>query len=199
VSADPRPAGYRLVTPDGWWRVDLAPDRREQSVERLVRQQFAGLDDAPIERRQVTAEVLAQAERAYATGGVELYLSTLVAGVLPLSSSLVVSFTPGVGEPMALQALADEVAHSETAVQVVSSTVEELPCGPAVRRVARMVVPMKEEQEPAPSLSVDWHLPVPHGAGDMLSLSFATPVVALEDALTELFDAVAATFTWVAS
>jgi hypothetical protein len=206
-----RPVAYRIVTPRDWWRIELDPQTWSASIDRLTRRQFAGLDDAPIERRSVAGELIARAVEAHAHGGIQMYLSTLVAGVLPLSSSLVISFTPGAGPAIAPTELVDEIAFTPHG-QVVSCTVEELSCGAAVRRLARLEVTYPASESGAvrlggpspdldrvPSLSVDWHVPVPGTGGAYLTLAFATPMIALEESMTDLFDTVARTFRWVVS
>ncbi|MGW0500373.1 hypothetical protein ACWD0Z_34570 [Streptomyces sp. NPDC003007] len=93
----PQPAGPRapvfgLITPEDWYRIPLLPaDRREGSVNALIRRQFTGVDDQPVLRRKAQEQLLGTAEAAVEQGGVVLYLSFLEAGGIPLSASLLVS------------------------------------------------------------------------------------------------------------
>jgi hypothetical protein len=38
------PNDYRLLLPEGWFRVDIGPELRERSVDALVSRQFEGVD-----------------------------------------------------------------------------------------------------------------------------------------------------------
>ncbi|MET9520809.1 hypothetical protein [Streptomyces coeruleorubidus] len=44
--AGPRAPVFGLITPEDWYRIPLLPaDRREASVNALIRRQFTGVDD----------------------------------------------------------------------------------------------------------------------------------------------------------
>ena len=88
------PADYRLLLPDGWFRVRIDPEGRERSVDALLERQFAGIDNAPHIRRQVRENLLAQAVAAFQDGGIELYISLQDAGSLTIPASLLVTLLP---------------------------------------------------------------------------------------------------------
>jgi len=197
---DPRPRDYRFVLPPDWWRIGLDDTVRARDVDRLVRHQFAGLDDQPLARRNVTAELLRRADLAASSGGIDLYLSMMRRADVVVPASLLVTYTPppdgGVPD---LASLADVLAVSETA-QVRTSEVAQAGTGPAIRRLAYVIEETEVGDGPplqTPSVALDWHLPVPAGEGALLTLSFASPLVVLEDSLVELFDTIVATTTWV--
>ncbi|WP_037667552.1 hypothetical protein [Streptomyces afghaniensis] len=91
-SATTPPKDYNLIVPDGWFKLSLDPEDRDRSIIALADQQFQGIDNAPLLKEQMMRELQKTAKDAYQAGGIELYLSTLRVGPLPLSSSLLVSF-----------------------------------------------------------------------------------------------------------
>ena len=129
-----RPSTYRIVLPDGWWRIDLAGGQA-QSIERLVEQVFRGLDDAPLLKQDLRARLTAQATAAREIGGIELYLSMMVAEPATIPASLLVGLTPPAPEQvMPVEALVEPFAAEPGAVEV---SLVDLPSGPAVRRRSR--------------------------------------------------------------
>jgi hypothetical protein len=189
----PPPVHYRLILPQEWYQIPLAPGARERSVDALVDRQFKGQDDAPVIKQQVRGELLAQAESAFGNNGVELYLSLQAAGPLTIPASLLVTFLPARTVPAkSLEELADHARAGDPEAEV---SLEELPSGPAVR-VCRREEPVNGSPDEAePSVAVDFYLPIP-GADDLLLLSFNTPLPAIANALVQLFDAIARSFSW---
>ncbi|MFK0109183.1 hypothetical protein [Streptomyces sp. NPDC091217] len=196
------PADYRLLLPDGWFRVRIDPEGRERSVDALVDRKFEGIDNAPHLKRQLRDELLAQAVAAYRDGGIELYLSLQQAGPLTIPASLLITLlrpAPGTALPDAT-----ELAGRLSAGMDAETTVAELAAGPAVR--VRRVTGQPDTPAPAgapgstdevlPSVTVDYQLPVP-GTTAHLLLTFSTPLLQIADAMVELFDAVAGSLTWL--
>lgn len=201
-----RPVGYRLVVPDGWRRIEAGEEHRERHVARLVAEQFSGVDHLPHVRRRLQDSLLAYVARAWEDGAVELYLSVLRAGPLPLSSSLVVSYLPGPErgtleeqdhQQMLLSAAREERADRQvTDVRLLTS-----PEGWAVRRLVDREAPaggdaLGQALGPNPTFGVDWFHPVPGSSGATLLLSFSSPLLPLRADLTALFDTVATTLAW---
>jgi hypothetical protein len=179
-------SGYRLVVPDGWFAVDLAPGGREPSVAALVQRQFAGIDNAPHLRAQARRQLLAQTQAAQAAGGLEMFLSLQQVAGVPLAASLVIFLVPPPGTQGVTAAdLARSLTSGERRVAVV-----DLPAGQAVRALGRLSSPDGQE-----SATLEVFVPVPHN-GAWLLLSFATPVSPLVPALTKLFDAICITLRW---
>ncbi|MFD8811177.1 hypothetical protein ACFV23_06750 [Streptomyces sp. NPDC059627] len=196
------PADYRLLLPDGWFRVRIDPQGRERSIDALVDRKFEGVDNAPHLKRQLRDELLAQAIAAYRDGGIELYLSLQQAGPLTIPASLLITLV----RPAPGTALPDptELTRRLSADMDAETTVVELAAGTAVR--VRRVTGQPNTPPPAgapgradevlPSVTVDYQLPVPGTAAQLL-LTFSTPLLQIADAMVELFDAVAGSLTWL--
>ncbi|GGW92235.1 hypothetical protein GCM10010383_22630 [Streptomyces lomondensis] len=195
------PTDYRLLLPEGWFRVRIEPELRERSVDALINRQFEGVDNAPHLKRQLRESLLAQAAAAFRDGGIELYLSLQKAGALTIPASLLVTLLPPQGGG---QSTVQDIAARLSADQELEVSVVELSSGPAVRtrrstgqpeRPAPPGLPGSPE-ETLPSVTLDYQLPVPRADGCLL-LTFSTPLVQIADAMVQLFDAVAASLAWV--
>ncbi|GAA4993558.1 hypothetical protein [Kineococcus glutinatus] len=179
-----RATDYALLLPQGWERIDLAPQRRAADVDALLRRQFDGVRTQEGLVEGLRTELLAQAARAAQVGGVDLHLSLMRAGVVLLPASLLVSVLPpgaGLGGD-ATGARARRVA---------------LPAGEALRR--QRIVPAT--QGPlgitGEALVLEHLVAMPDAAGGSLLLTFSSPMTALAEPLLELFDAIAAGLSFV--
>jgi hypothetical protein len=180
----PRPDDYRLILPQGWFRIDLEPGTREKSVAVLVQRQFRGADNAPHLKKEARERLLATAQDAFRNGGVELYVSLQTVADFPLSAALVVTLTPPHEQDLAMVTpvrLAETLNGSGAQVSIL-----DLPAGQAVR--------VRSEDPPVTSLDI--HIPIP-GSSAYLLLSFSTPLAPLADALVGMFDAIAGTLRWI--
>ncbi|MFE0175273.1 hypothetical protein ACFWZ2_23430 [Streptomyces sp. NPDC059002] len=193
--ADAPPSDYRLLLPDGWFRILLDPDEREKSVAALVERQFQGIDNAPHLKEGLRKDLRNRAAKAHRSGGIELYLSLQEVGPFTIPASLLVTLAPlRHAEELPLDALARALADGGPAGQEVS--VEELTSGAAVRVRKQVAQPADDATDRAyASTSVEYHVPVP-GTTAFLLLSFSTPLEPLADAMAGLFDAVADSLTW---
>jgi hypothetical protein len=195
------PSDYRLLLPDGWFRLHIDPSRRTRSVDALVDRQFEGTDNAPHIKHLLRQELLSQAEAAHAEGGIELYVSLQRAGTLTVPASLLVSLVPP-GPGGTARTVQDLVAQF-SAEEDAEVAVVDMPAGNALR-IRRTTgqpdrpVPVgaPATSEALPSATVHYQLPVPGTEGHLL-LTFSTPLVRIADAMVELFDAVAGSLTWV--
>jgi hypothetical protein len=195
------PTDYRLLLPEGWFRVRIEPDFRERSVDALINRQFEGVDNAPHLKRQLRDSLLAQAAAAFRDGGIELYLSLQKAGAVTIPASLLVTFVPPHG---GRQSTVQDIAARLSADEELEVTVVELSSGPSVRTLRSTGQPDRpappgvpgSPDETLPSVTLDYQLPVP-GADACLLLTFSTPLVQIADAMIQLFDAVAASLVWV--
>jgi len=196
------PADYRLLLPEGWFRVHIDPERREGSISALVNRQFEGTDNAPHIKRQLRENLLAQATAAFRVGGLELYLSLQQAGPLTIPASLLITLLPPASSGTVLTA--ENIAARLSADRDVDVSVVELSAGTAVRTRRRTGQPDRSAppgvpgspDEALPSVTLDYQLPVP-ATGAYLLLTFSTPLVQIADAMVELFDAVAASLMWM--
>ncbi|MFG3025966.1 hypothetical protein ACGFZQ_47050 [Streptomyces sp. NPDC048254] len=193
------PSDYRLMLPDGWFRVALEPERRERSVDALVKRQFNGTDDVPHLRQLLREEMLERATDAYDAGGVELYLSLQRAGALTIPASLLITLLPWPKSGRAPSSLGELAAGLGGDGRTASLV--ELAAGRALRlrrdpEAAPAAPPTAEENYALPSVTVDYQLIVP-GSDMHLLLTFSTPLVQIAEAMVELFDAVAGSLTWL--
>ncbi|MBB5103439.1 hypothetical protein [Streptomyces spectabilis] len=130
-----------------------------------------------------------RARAAYRVGGVELYLSVLTVGGVPLASSLLVSLVPE-GWPGCRTAydLARRLAGGEV--------VELEGAGEAVREErAEAPDPERLMGSTLATTTVVYNVPVPASQA-WLTLTFSTPMEALAPKMVELFDTVAGTLHW---
>jgi hypothetical protein len=187
------PARLTLVTPEDWYRLPLLEEQRlRRGVGELVDRQFHGRDDRPTLRRELVDALLEQAHRAREGGGVDMYLSDLPIGGVPLALSLVVALVPFPTGATALEELAP--GFDDEGVQ---TTVVELPAGWALRRQRVEATDTPElGVSQLDTLLVDYVLPGPGETA--LMLTFSSPLVLVADALAELFEAVAGTVRWSA-
>lgn len=190
------PRDYRLVLPEGWFRIGLDPGPRESAVEALVEQQFKGIDDAPHIKQEMRKDLSRRARKAYENGGIELYLSLQPAGPVTVPASLLLTLVPlAHAEELTPRELATSLKNDGLPQREIS--VGELKTGPVVRVRARSEPSKKDAANGhPPSLTVDYHLPVPDSYAYLL-LSFSTPLEPIADAMSGLFDAIADSLTWV--
>jgi hypothetical protein len=183
-----------LVVPEDWWRLPLTDEAAlRRAVDTMVDRRFRGVDDQPLLRRDTAQALLDRAHRARAGGGVDMYLTADLVDGLPLALSLVVSLVPLPPGFVSLPALAREMEDDDTRPALV-----ELSVGPAVRRQRIAAVDASELGAPRDQemLQVDYTLLGPEDS--LLLLTFSSPLVAVADALAELFEAVANTVRWTA-
>lgn len=192
------PRDYRLLLPDGWFRVLLdPPDQRDKSIDALVERQFEGIDNAPHLKDDLRRDLRRRSAKAARSGGIELYLSLQQVGPFTVPASLLVTLAPLQHPgPLPAQALAEALAADGEA----EASVEDLPSGEAVRVRRLTVQPEPDTDAAAPngshrSVSVEYHVPVP-GTTAFLLLTFSTPLEPIADAMAELFDAIAGSLTW---
>ncbi|WP_369246973.1 hypothetical protein [Streptomyces sp. R41] len=184
----PPPTDYGLIVPEDWFRIPLEPDQWKRSIRALVERVFDGQDDAVVLKRQLTKDLCARAEEGYQNGGVELYLSTMSIGPIPLSSSLIVTVIPP-GESLGLTVTGKH--HAQEVDEVL------LPfAGPAVRRRTR-TIPEDDDAygNQLPVTTVDYAVQVPMTAASLL-LTFSTSLDPFADAMVELFEAIAKSLRW---
>lgn len=185
-----RPADYQILVPDGWFRISLGGADRYKAITTLVNRQFRGIDTVPDLKKETRQALRRTADSAYASGGIEMYVSLQTAGGFPLPASLVVMLTPPHENPVAIvtpQRLAGTLASPGRDVSVT-----DLPAGTAVRVRHRDTL---NGGNPGPA-QLDIHVPVP-GSGSYLILAFSTPLNPLADPMTELFDTIASTLRWI--
>lgn len=186
---------YALAVPESWHRIRLAPERRTHDIDRLLAIQFRGQDDMPHLKRVARAGLEEQAEEGWQIGGIELYISHTTMGPVPLAASLLVS---AIG-PHPDGRLSPEDVVESLDLDGADARLVDLPAGRAVRVRTRQAPQHVGDAQTPPSAGLDVHVPVP-GTDGYLLLAFATPMPPpLDEAMIELFDAVAASIRWVAA
>ncbi|MFF3711851.1 hypothetical protein [Streptomyces phaeochromogenes] len=189
------PKDYGLIVPDGWFKLRLEPELRDRGIIALADQQFRGVDNAPHIKERVMRDLQKQAKAAFRRGGIELYISTLTVGGVPLASSLLVSISPPDSWPRnsAVHQLAERLEAPGKDVTLVDLPV----AGKAARERYR------EDPDPAdqtgntlPTTTVAFHIPIP-ATSNVLTLTFSTPIDPLAGQMVDLFDAVAETLHWI--
>lgn len=187
------PSDYKLVVPHGWFQISLDPDERDRSIIALADRQFDGADNAPHIKQRFMRDLQKKAKEARKVGGLELYLSTLMVGPLPLASSLLVSIPPNKwpGTPTA-----HDVASSLRQRGRDTKVVELTAAGEAVRE-HKVEAPRPDDQlgNTLSTTTVTYHVPIP-ASDHWLMLVFSTPLEPLAPKMVELFDAVAETLHW---
>ncbi|MET9889285.1 hypothetical protein ABZZ47_03550 [Streptomyces sp. NPDC006465] len=182
------PTDYRLIVPDGWFRIPLEPDQWKRSIRALIDNALQGQDDAAALKRQLAKELGARAEDAYRNGGVELYVSTTSIGPVPLSASLLVTVVPP-DEDLGLS-----VSRKQRAQEIDEFL---LPfAGPAIRRRTR-TVPADDDSHgnSLPVTTVDYAVKIPMTTASLL-LTFSTSLDPFAEAMVELFEAIAKSLSW---
>lgn len=210
VTEPRRPSNYALVLPAGWHRIDL--DRRESArdIEAILSKQFVGHSKSPLGLQELRSALLAQAAAARAAGGVELCLSMMEAPPLAVPAALLTSILHTNGEYTDTAALAGAFERRTEPGDLRRLT---LPAGEALlwssscSPTRRPRSPLLDElgsalfrgQEAmvAKGFSRTFYILVPEMPGTFLSLCFSSPVMALFDPLSELFDTIAETLRWV--
>ncbi|MFG3319908.1 hypothetical protein ACGF3J_17890 [Streptomyces sp. NPDC048171] len=200
IENDTAPADYRLLLPDGWFRILLDPDVRNRSVDALVERQFNGIDNAPHLKEELRTDLRRRAAKAYRSGGIELYLSLQEAGPFTVPASLLVTLAPlRHAEPLPPEDLARALAAEAEPGETPEVSVEEVAAGAAVRVRRRTKQPSPDSgasaEHASVSVSVEYHVPVP-GTAAFLLLTFSTPLEPIADAMAGLFDAIAGSLTW---
>ncbi|MFE0175293.1 hypothetical protein ACFWZ2_23530 [Streptomyces sp. NPDC059002] len=190
---DTAPSDYAILVPAGWFQLHLDPEERDRGIVALADRQFAGVDNAPVLKERLMRDLQKQAKAAHREGGVELYVSLLTVGGLPLASSLLVSLLPD-GWPGCHTAhdLARGLAETGRPAEV-----RRLDAAGDAVRTERTEAPDPARQlgNTLATTTVTYHVPVP-ASRQWLTLTFSTPMEGLAAKMVELFDTVAGTLHW---
>lgn len=181
--------GYRLTLPVEWEVIDLTdPDGRRKMIGALVDRQIGRADEKARLRRGLRGELERQGDRAAEAGAWVMAFMFLTVAEAPIPASLTGYRTPGTFALGGFEALAKAMADNLTGGRVDRG---EGPFGQVLRSVRYTRTPVPGTDDGASVLVVDyWCDP---GDGNLVELSFSSPTVALEDALVDLFDAIAGT------
>ncbi|SFD29076.1 hypothetical protein [Streptomyces aidingensis] len=194
------PARYRLITPTEWFRIPLvADDARDRAVRALVDLTWPSRDEHAAKRRELRELIGDVAREGAAKDGLEMYLSTQTVLGVPVPASLLISMEAeerGRNLQLPYDGLAEDLREKYPTAQV---DLTDLPAGRAVR-CRRTEVPEDAVElgvsEQRPTTLLEYFVQVPN-AGLYLLLTFSTPLPELADALVEMFDAIAASLSWI--
>jgi hypothetical protein len=194
-----RPRDFSVRLPPGWIRLPV-DGRSDAAVAKLVALRFSGLpaQQRDAARHLVRRDLTDMVRTAAANGGLEVFLCVDPIRGLPVSAACVVTFVPppsGDGAVSAADLL--PLLGPGDGAHAVELTLE--PVGGAMaarRRYRRDADPGREQGNTSPSTHVEYVVAVP-GSAAHLMLSFSTVTHQLADALVTLFDAIAATLTWM--
>jgi hypothetical protein len=190
---------FRIVAPPKWTALDVDPATSAESIRRVVEDRVGRDPRVAAQRAQFTGMLQQAVANAARNGAVLAFVYADVFGDAPVGASLLV-FVSAVEDKVLVAGEIDldalhglvlgTAAPGET---VVDSSVVELPAGGAVRirrRTTAMVLGRS-----VPTEVVQYFVPVP-GRRNTVTLNFSTPSIALADAFSELFAAVAETLQW---
>lgn len=199
-----RVVDVRVVLPDHWWRIPLQPPRaRERSVDRLLRRQFAGVDNQPRLRAEARGRLFEQAEDAATLNGHLLALCLLEVRGVPLPASLTLYWLDVPAQPGSaldggevLLNLRDELQPGGAgAAPAPGFDLARVDAGWVLRRVHDTTADL-DGADPVSMLAADYWVQRPDGLG-VAHLHFSSPVLSMRQALLDLFDAVVSALRWV--
>ena len=175
----------RLVLPDGWVSIPLEdPAARAQAVDAVVaRARFDDGDGARL-RRELRDHLVGAAADAAGAGAASMVLSTGDGRGVSIPASIIATFLPFADRPDV-----EEPWLAESGGRLDTATVA---AGPVVRRVSQRSAPMEGVE--IPTLVVDYWLTAPDWG--LAHLAMSTPLVAHEEAMVGLFDAIVESASW---
>lgn len=189
------PYDFGLILPSGWIGLDLNPLTRRESIDRIA----GRLGDDESKRRELADLMLKSAVEAHRKGARRAWAFSQELDGTPVVATLLASFwAPGDGKsPETAETIAGRLRRqSERAAQPVAVSTVDLPAGSAARiRRKTTVTPAEAGHKKIDLHALQFFVPVPKTTA-VLVLAFSTPVTALADEFTELFDAIAGTVHW---
>lgn len=222
-SSAPPAAGYTLVLPPGWMRLDARSDDATTEIDAALEEVLAQAPRdsvAPIVA-ELRKRASAMVEQARACGAIDLYLPLRGVRGRAVPASFVVALATLPPLPGGDRRSTDDVQASAAVLTTLvardpTARLEPLAAGSAVRTQHR-VDPVLDPDEPS-VVQVDYHLPVPGDPSRIVLVTFTAAIGTdapsagggaagateqgtgdpLTDLLVELFDAVMSTFRWQA-
>jgi hypothetical protein len=193
-----------MVTPGDWIVLPLDPKTRDKRIARLVEREVGKEDRVAWLRRQTTVELRKVAAQARQRGAFFAAVSSQIVGDKPLAASAL-ALMMSAGDEREAELLHDPEAMAlvldaeEPGAETLERSLVDLKIGRAVR-LRRLVGTGIHDQEgrEAPAQNVQFFVPLPE-VGKLLALVFSTPILPLADAYAEVFDAMAASASWVAA
>ena len=192
------PLDFRITLPPGWVRIPL-DERAPEVIALLAKRRAATMPVGQQEQVRIALAKLMHdcALQAQSAGGIDLLLSTEPVNGITVPALCLITYTdPRTDARVGVEQLRGQLTAPGAEVAVL-----EWQSGPIIRRALTRLEPVPPSPEqPAPSplviTEIAYWTAVP-GRPGLLALTFSTPVAELAEALTGLFDAMAATFWWV--
>jgi hypothetical protein len=187
-----------VMLPAKWIRVDLDPETRAASHAAIVAERGGPALEQGATEAGLAGLLEGVARAARAAGGVYAAFYSDVLGGRQVAASLVISVVEATGAPPPPEADTATLAASlrNLLAGEGEAEVRELPVGPAVRLRRQSNAPVPGGgASTAPVMNVRYVVPLP-GLRRLAVLEFSTPNLALGDAFADLFDTIAASFSW---
>jgi hypothetical protein len=185
------PTGFWIALPEGWVSLDINPETSAATARQLV--EAAARNDKTVRENQVAIEqTLAQLASDAAATGVQFCACYFqVFDEVPVQASVTVAIhTLEANDP---GAMVRELTAGGTGRSV---DVVDLEAGRAVRRAGRRREVLPGMDEPVEFFGCQYYVPVPSTTNQIALLSFATPTLAVEEDMGDLFASMAGTFTF---
>ena len=187
------PGGFWVPLPESWVSIDVDPSTSPASTRKLVEAAAANDETVRAQRAAIEQLITQMTADASAAGVCFVACYFQVYDDFPVQASMTVAFhtIDGRNDPGSM--LADLGGSDGRVVDLV-----ELDSGPAVRRRGRRSRLFPGAEEPVEFVSHQYFVRVPSTADRVALLSFATPTLAVEDDLGDLFESMARSFmfTW---
>ncbi|MEO7721065.1 MAG: hypothetical protein ABIS08_04010 [Pseudolysinimonas sp.] len=198
----------KIALPGSWWNIPLDDSAASAATVRTIVDNSVGrADDRVMIRRALREELQKDVETARVSGAHGLYLAREIASGIPMSGSLAV-FWPRLSNlpedadnaqllRAAIKAALAERAPDEEATFDPAETREfESVSSSLLRRVRRHTI-QDANGNPSTTIQCDYWIAFEEHSRPVL-LSFSSSLMGMDEKLIGLFDAIAATATWVA-
>jgi hypothetical protein len=193
TSAETRtPATFTMVTPPGWFTLDLSGGADRQDLRRLVAERAGYLRAETRDELTRSLEQLVTAARAQRACLAAVHSARV--GDDLIGASMVAAAVDAVGRIVRDGVVDLDELRAVLGVEERLSAIVDLPAGQA-RRVQSRQESASGDQV-ARAENVQYFLPVP-GRAAVLLVTFSTPTLRLAEAYGELFDTMAASIEWV--
>lgn len=196
--------GFGLTVPPSWYEIDVHPASRERSIRELVESRVRGNDAMWEQRNGIIKLLVEHATNAWQAGATYCASFATPTDEGPVTGSVVVSLVRG---PAGASEEADRTEHLASLYRSVPrgpeefspytsvGTVEIPTCGTCARSwgIADIDIGEGPARRTVRTVFLQTAVPVPDRTKVFL-ISASSPVVALEESLLDLFDAVTGTF-----
>ena len=185
------PTGFWIALPEGWVSLDVNPETSAATAHQLV-EAAARNDDTVRENRVAIEQMLAQLASDAAATGVQFCACYFqVFDDVPVQASVTVAIhTLEANDP---GAMVRELTAGGTGRSV---EIVDLEAGRAVRRAGRRREVLPGMEEPIDFFGCQYYVPVPSTTNQIALLSFASPTLAVQEDMGDLFESMAGTFTF---